>query len=76
MKQSSLLKETLDVISDFKNDFRDDEIKKFLWEWYKHTVNGSFNTSTTREEREIITSIYERIDELIKALYQERYDGK
>lgn len=63
-------------IENLKTDFKFEELKGILWEWYKHTVNGSFNTSTSREEREIITSVYERFAGLIDALYQKESKGK
>lgn len=70
---NSIIQECLENLT---KDFKHEELRGIMWEWYKHTVNGSFNTSSIREEREIITSVYERIDELITALYQKEYGGK
>ena len=45
-------------------------IKELLWEWFKLTVNGNYNSEeTSTRDRCSVTTLYEKLDKIIEAVW-------
>jgi hypothetical protein len=52
------------------------EIRLILWDWLKATVTGSYPEDLSKEERNAILILYEKIEKLVEAAHVLREPGK
>lgn len=57
----------LDEIFDYAHM---DELEIQLWEWLKTTVSGNFSKELSRTERSSLLTLYEKMQQLLKAAHQ------